>query len=148
MDWISNKQIIIPIDLTDFSAQGVRTAMEMVADPEKQLTIVYVLPPVESYEPGVHWESLNYVDRTQSTKRAIELFLERNELPALKVKILFGDPGREIVHYAKQEKTGLIVIPSHTRGTLSRWLLGSVTDYVLHHATCPVLFLKQENSSR
>ncbi|MDO5581690.1 MAG: universal stress protein [Planctomycetia bacterium] len=148
MSWISNKQIIIPIDLTDFSAQGIRTSMEMADDPENQLTIVYVLPPLESYDPGVHWESLNYVDRTESTKRSVALFLERNGLPALKIKILFGDPGREIVHYANQEKIGLIVIPSHTRGTLSRWLLGSVTDYVLHHAPCPVLFLKRENSSR
>ena len=53
--------------------------------------------------------------------------------------IKFGaGPGEAIVQLATAEKATLIVIGTRGLGFIRRTILGSVSDYVLHHAHCPV----------
>lgn len=59
-----------------------------------------------------------------------------------KMKTASGKPGEVIVSMAKEEKAGLIVIGSRGLGRLKRTLVGSVSDYVLHNAPCPVCICK------
>lgn len=54
-----------------------------------------------------------------------------------------GDPGDVILRTAKEEGIDLIVMGSHGRSGLTRFLLGSVSDRVLTHATCSVLVVKR-----
>lgn len=55
-----------------------------------------------------------------------------------------GDPGEVIVHVAEKESCDLIITGSRGMGMIRRTILGSVSDYVLHHAHCPVLICKHE----
>ena len=48
-------------------------------------------------------------------------------------------PGHSIVHYAKEKEADCIVIGCRGQGTVRRTLLGSVSDYVIHHAKIPVI---------
>ena len=50
-----------------------------------------------------------------------------------------GKVGEAIVAVAKDEGAGLIVMGTRGAGRLRRTLIGSTTDYVLHHAHAPVL---------
>lgn len=50
-----------------------------------------------------------------------------------------GDPGRVICEVAAQDASEPVVIGSHGSGILKRLLIGSTSNYVLHHAPCPVL---------
>jgi nucleotide-binding universal stress UspA family protein len=58
----------------------------------------------------------------------------------LKVRrhVAVGDPAEEIVRYANHEKADLIMMPTHGRSPVPRFLLGSVTAKVLHNTPCPV----------
>ena len=47
--------------------------------------------------------------------------------------------GEALVAQAQQEGVSLIVTGSRGLGTMRRTVLGSVSDYILHHAACPVL---------
>jgi nucleotide-binding universal stress UspA family protein len=49
-----------------------------------------------------------------------------------------GDPAEEIIEFAHQNQTGLIMMPTHGYGPFRALLLGSVTAKVLHDARCPV----------
>ncbi|OPY58088.1 MAG: Universal stress protein [Pelotomaculum sp. PtaU1.Bin035] len=62
----------------------------------------------------------------------------------VKSVILNESPGEAIVSYANKEKFDLIVMGSANRGTVERVLLGlgSVSNYVLHHAKCSILIIK------
>ena len=53
----------------------------------------------------------------------------------------YGNPASEILEYAKKNNVDIIIMTSHGRSGISKWLLGSVADKVSHHATIPVLIV-------
>jgi nucleotide-binding universal stress UspA family protein len=53
-----------------------------------------------------------------------------------------GDAGDGIVAAADSEGADLIVIGSHGRSGVSRFFIGSVSDYVVRHAHCPVMVVR------
>lgn len=54
-----------------------------------------------------------------------------------------NDAGEAIVSVAKEEKAQLIVTGCRGMGKIRRTFLGSVSDYVIHHAHCPVLVCRK-----
>ncbi len=50
-----------------------------------------------------------------------------------------GNTGRVICHMADTWEADLIVIRQPDRSKLDELFLGSISNYVLHHASCPVL---------
>lgn len=53
-----------------------------------------------------------------------------------------ADAGAAIVRRATQEGADLVVIGSHGRGGVARAVLGSVADWVVRKAPCPVVVLR------
>ena len=56
--------------------------------------------------------------------------------------IALGHPVPELVRIADEHSAGLIVVGSHGLTGIERFLLGSVSERVLHHAHCSVLIVK------
>jgi nucleotide-binding universal stress UspA family protein len=56
-----------------------------------------------------------------------------------KLAVVEGDPVSVILEQAETLAADLIVLGTHGRRGFDRWVLGSVTERVLHHAPCPVL---------
>jgi nucleotide-binding universal stress UspA family protein len=54
-----------------------------------------------------------------------------------------GDAAEAIVAAAASENADLIVMSSHGYSGLTRWVLGSVAERVLHNAPCPVLVVRE-----
>ncbi|MFT4019809.1 MAG: universal stress protein [Agriterribacter sp.] len=50
-----------------------------------------------------------------------------------------GLPEHEIINIAKEWKADMIVMGSHGRSGIEKILTGSTTEYVIRHATIPVL---------
>ncbi|XP_020083707.1 uncharacterized protein LOC109707044 isoform X2 [Ananas comosus] len=59
-----------------------------------------------------------------------------------KTAIVDGDAKEVICQAAEQMQADLLVVGSRGLGTIKRTFLGSVSDYVAHHAKCPVLIVK------
>ena len=51
--------------------------------------------------------------------------------------------GNVIVQVAQEERARLIVMGSRGRGGLARALMGSSCDYVMNHANCAVLVVRE-----
>ncbi len=51
-------------------------------------------------------------------------------------------PAEVILRVANEEKTELIVLGNHGAGAVERFLLGSISDRIAHHAHCAVLIVK------
>ncbi|HEU4672106.1 MAG TPA: universal stress protein, partial [Candidatus Limnocylindrales bacterium] len=55
--------------------------------------------------------------------------------------------GDAIVEAAVSERADMIVVGSHGRSGLGRALLGSVSDFVVRHAPCPVMVVKPDRDA-
>jgi nucleotide-binding universal stress UspA family protein len=64
-----------------------------------------------------------------------------------KYDILVGNPAAEIIEYARKNKVDLIAMSTHGRTGLARWVLGSVTDKVLHGAGMPMWLVRPQKMS-
>ncbi|HEM62357.1 MAG TPA: universal stress protein [Chloroflexi bacterium] len=75
----------------------------------------------------------------------VEAMLREKGIKARSV-VLFGQPAEEIIDYAKDENADLIVMCTHGRSGLGRWVFGSVTEKVLRGAQTPVLVVRPEGA--
>lgn len=53
-----------------------------------------------------------------------------------------GDRAGEIIDLACKTPNNLIAMSSHGRSGVGRWVLGSVTERVIHHSRDPVLVIR------
>ncbi|XP_029653816.2 universal stress protein Slr1101, partial [Octopus sinensis] len=83
--------------------------------------------------------------RIQKNVDTIKKRLDDAGLPDAEVKIIAGKPGEAIVHASQEEQAHLIVTGTRGLGTIRRTLVGSVSDYVLHHANVPVLICRHKS---
>lgn len=51
----------------------------------------------------------------------------------------FEKPGEFIVNVAAREKANYVVMGTRGLGKIRRTIMGSVSDYVVHHSICPVI---------
>src|SRR5690625_724782 len=52
------------------------------------------------------------------------------------------NPGEFICEYAENKKIELIIMGSRGLGNIKKLFLGSVSNYVIQHAKCPVMIIK------
>ncbi|XP_078339805.1 universal stress protein Sll1388-like isoform X2 [Crassostrea virginica] len=56
-----------------------------------------------------------------------------------------GEPGRAIIKIARGEGADYLVMGSRGVGTLRKTFMGSVSDYVVHHAHIPVTVVRNRD---
>lgn len=66
---------------------------------------------------------------------------------AARLLMVHGAPKYAIGGFVNEHPPDLLVVASRGLGAVSRLFLGSVTDYLVHHANCPVLVLKDKDFS-
>jgi nucleotide-binding universal stress UspA family protein len=55
--------------------------------------------------------------------------------------LAFGNAADEILKYAEKSGADLIIMTTHGRSGVTRWLFGNVADRVSHHSIVPVLII-------
>ena len=143
MGTFSNRIIIVPTDLSDFSISAIRVATELASN-RSFVRVIHVMPIIEPLQAEGAWVTMDETARYEQTKANLQEFLSQNQFGDLEHEIFIGNAGNEIANYASEQNAGLIVIPSHGRGMLQRLLLGSTTDRVVHLAHCPILVLRPD----
>ncbi len=107
------------------------------------LVLSVVQPPLPMVDPTTALAPIQFEtvasQLTEATRRSVNRSAERlRDHLAVETAIRTGDPRLEIVQAAEDWKADLIVLGSHGRTGVSRWLLGSVAEYVVRHAPCSV----------
>lgn len=108
-----------------------------------ELCVLHALVPIGVNDPydalgtGTWWEGAErYADELVNSTAAKLL----NPRYTVSRNVATGNPASVIEQEAKGRD--LVVVTSHGRKGLSRFLLGSVSHAVVHHVTCPVLVLR------
>ncbi len=133
--------ILLATDLTGASSAATEHAIDLAVRLEVKLLVVTVLEPAKSASPGRR----NDRDPREVRAREAQAVVNRARAEGADARFLLweGDPGDGIVAAADAEGADLIVVGTHGRSTVGRFLLGSVSDHVVHRAGCPVLVVRQ-----
>ena len=138
-----DKNVLVPIDFSEFSANTISYALTLFPKDKLRLMHVSQRPTVTS--PGMVWDTITDDTIINGTMTAFEEFCKKHGLPEdLNFSVEIGDPAEEISLEAKHNPAGLIIVGSHGRRGLSRFFLGSVAERVVRHAPCPVLVFKPD----
>ena len=84
---------------------------------------------------------MHAIEEAQDRMKSVTDKLLRMNYSA-EAKVGMGDPAFAILSQAKTSQADLILMGTHGRGGLARFLMGSVSHTVLHQATCPVLIVR------
>ncbi|WP_257286673.1 universal stress protein [Halanaerobium congolense] len=69
-------------------------------------------------------------------------FFKKRDVRIKKVVKIGDDPADEICDFAENNEIDMIVIADKGLGKVKRFLLGSISDKVVHHAQTSVLVVK------
>ncbi|MDX1967167.1 MAG: universal stress protein [Planctomycetaceae bacterium] len=133
--------IVCPTDLSLAAEPALQIARSLARDTGAKLILTaFVLSPpytVDAYLPLADAAVL-----ATEMKRELSLLAERvNDVP-VELIVEIGDPGAGIVHVAGETHADLIVMGTHGRTGVVRMLMGSVAEYVVRNAPCPVLTIR------
>jgi nucleotide-binding universal stress UspA family protein len=147
------RNILVPIDFSAYSDNAVRVASELSAAFSAPILLVHVYDPVAyplpdgyvMYTPGQLSKMWTEFDRRleQAQRDAMSI-----GAVAADTRLLQGLTAEEITRVARDGGFDLIVMGSHGRRGLQRFLLGSVTARVLQTAPCAVLTVKLTSSEQ
>merc|ERR1712168_1349693 len=99
------------------------------------------------HNPTEDWTSqiLQEIRKSQTIITHFDMDCEQNKMDR-KVLLGSGKPGEAIVTAANENHADLIVMVSRGRNAVRRTSTGSVSDYVIHHSSVPVLVVPPEHS--
>lgn len=141
MNNFTTAPIIVPWDFSEMSDKALKRAAE-IAESLAQIEVIHVTPYPSVVEPGVVWGAYSEEDIAGNLERSFRKDVAP-EYQSVRFTSWFGDPGSQIVRFAKEKKAGLIVVSSHGRRGIPRVLLGSVAERVVRLSPCPVLVLRE-----
>lgn len=147
------QRILVPLDGSFRAEQALPIAARIARSTGGSLLLVQVVSPLIDYSGGLSPVSLVndqvYEAELVAATNYLKSLATSSELSGIKIKteVLFGLPVQRLLALAKAPASDLIVMCSHGRTGLTRWVLGSVAHALVYQCTLPILVLRQDRVS-
>ncbi len=136
------KNILVPVDGSDSAIRAVKIAVDLAASCQAKLMFLYVA--------NINQLAINacLTDAIlDSVNKAGDLVLEQamaevSESVAAETFSETGSPAVVILDFLEDHPVDLVVMGSRGLGVVKGVLMGSVSQYVVEQAKCPVLVVK------
>lgn len=125
------KSVLVPLDSSELAEQALSYAIPIADRHNAELHLVFVINP--DAEASDEDNARAYLAEI-TTKLQIKA----------KVHVRLGSPADEIIETGDDLPDPLIVMTTHGRTGIGRWIYGSVADKVVHASEAPVLLLRSE----
>lgn len=143
------KRILIPLDGSKLAEKALPYAEELAYQFQAELVLMQVLQPALIAANYDSYVSFAYQESWPQDHSEAEAYLNslRGELRELHIParsiVLNSQPVADaIVDLAHEHQIDVIVMSTHGRSGLSRWIYGSVATKVLQQAPCPVFLVR------
>ena len=136
------RRILCPVDFSDESRLALEHAAAIARHWGSQLAVLHVYQAASPFDAVSPSDEIAVRDPQVTTLRAaLQNFVEPIAGGvAVSLRLMHGAAARRpIVREAEAIDSDLLVIGSHGRGGVERFLLGSTSDSVVKSAACPVL---------
>jgi len=154
-------KILVALENPDQSQNIFEQALFLAQVSSSEIMLLHVLSPLEdpylnpiflqpeTIYPSLYGETMNkymqaWDQHKQERLKWIQSLMETAIGKGVKAEMLqtVGDPGRVICEQAISWSADLIIVGRRGRRGISEVVLGSVSNYVLHHAPCSVLTIQ------
>ena len=146
---VDMQTILVATDFSDASAPATTYAFSLARALNAHLSIMHVVPEddvrmitaMRAYlQSEVTPETLVDTFYTEAAKRLATLVEEAHATELAHERLVVtGQPAAEIMRWAVAKQVQLIIIGTHGRRGVTRFLMGSVAERVLCEAPCAVL---------
>ena len=141
------KHVLVPLDGSELAEKALPYAKEIIA-PDGKVTLLSVIDVPEYaisafYSAGVVPETTNrqiMMDNMipQTHDYLVSVGNQLGENITICHEVVIGEAATSIVEVAEKQEVEAIVMSTHGRSGLGRWIFGSVTNKVLGAVHCPV----------
>ena len=146
------KKIMVPLDGSEL-AECVLPYLQAMTEAKGVQTVVFVrvvepfsLTPVRGETGWLTEEEIKQLDtKSQAVAESyIEKLVSRLDYGKVTIQkeVLVGRAAEQLAEYARKNDIDLIVVATHGRSGVSRWVWGSVADKLLRSVHAPVLMVR------
>ena len=139
--------ILVPVDFSNHSQKALSYASEIAQSYNAQLQVLHIIE--ETMYPAFSVTGKSSIfdlvpGIKDDSRKRIEKMIKEFVSDKVKSKVFVqgGRAANDIIKFAKENSTDLIVIATHGLTGLEHMLLGSVTEKVVRMAHCPVFTVK------
>jgi nucleotide-binding universal stress UspA family protein len=144
------KKIVVPLDGSGWSERAIPHAIDIARNNNSELILLHVFkPPAAEYIDQIALAGQDQQLMQLRDEMKQQLMAMRNQLRSEKINVrvqfIEGTGVAGIIcDYVNEEKVDLVVMSSHGRTGMSRWLFGSVAQKVMQGVTVPVLLIRPD----
>ncbi len=147
--------IVVATDGSEPAIDAARRSIDLLR-PDAHVVLVMVIPEYEDPQNdagGIEGPGVSYEQAEKDWKKVTaegQAALDRTA-SALGTEVEFRlvpddeKTGAAIDRVASEMSADVLVVGSSNKGWLSRLFGGSVSDYVAHHAPCPVMLIRHDH---
>ena len=139
--------ILVPVDFSNHSQKALSYASEIAQSYNAQLQVLHIIE--ETMHPAFSVTGKSSIfdlvpGIKDDSRKRIEKMIKEFVSDKVKSKVFVqgSRAANDIIKFAKENSTDLIVIATHGLTGLEHMLLGSVTEKVVRMAHCPVFTVK------
>jgi nucleotide-binding universal stress UspA family protein len=146
---IAIKQILVATDFSEPAGVALAYGRDLARAFGADVHVLHVIEDLPAfYGPDIGF-ALAGVDQniTDAVQRELESMLAAHHDDAVKVVPVVtraSNVAAAITDYASAHAIDLIIVGTHGRGAVSRFLMGSVAERVVRSAPCPVLTVRAD----
>jgi nucleotide-binding universal stress UspA family protein len=147
-----NRKILVPLDGSPLAERALEPALSLAKAVDSDVILLRVVtgrdvvpealtPTGDNLDPEAN--ELTASERDEAEAYLQSIFRDRpNQHLFFDVQTTTGDIAEAIVAYVEKHHVDLIVMSSHGRSGLGRWLHGSVAEKVLRGADCATMIIR------
>ncbi|MGI0086666.1 MAG: universal stress protein [Nitrosotalea sp.] len=134
--------MLIAVDGSESANKAFQRAIYLAQKCNSKLDLVHVV------QCEVGGDSANTFEIIEDLKDKAMKMLEEYRIEAvnnnisMQITIMQGDPAKIIIERAKAKSYDLIIMGTRGRSSFQELLIGSVSQKVMHHASCPVMVVR------
>jgi nucleotide-binding universal stress UspA family protein len=147
-------RILVAVDGDEISDIALEHATELAQALKASLDVLHVIPDVAASSKNFRSTSQDvqrFVNEAENESHKIIAHawsqirgsaIEPSRIEVFETRLNGAKIQDVILRHAKQRKIDLIVMGTHTRTGLARFVMGSVAEGVVHHTSLPVLLIR------
>ena len=140
---ITLNHVLVPHDFGDTSKTAMDYAIALARMFDAVLDVLHVRDRADTVIPARFPRELYHELQTTVRERLLRISALDETKPALDFHLRTGTVHAEILRFAKEQRTDLIVMGTHGRRGVAHAVMGSVAETVVRTAPCPVLTVRK-----